>query len=256
MQQVAKDLDFVIAGAQKCGTTALASFLDAHPGISMATPKECHLFDSPDYRPDWSREQINSRYLPHFEGSPASTLWGEATPAYLFYPDIAGQLARYQPELKLIVLLRDPVERAISHYRMEVTRGHERLPLPLALALEYCGRHGGPPRAPLNAHGRYCYRRRGQYAAQLERLYRVFPAEQILVLRQLDLLHAHQQTLRSVFSFLGVDPAVEVPESLVKPITRQSQGTPSGDFRLSRALLRTLLAGERRRLQRSWGISL
>ncbi len=251
-----KDLDFVIAGAQKCGTTALASFLDAHPAISMATPKECHLFDAPDYRPDWPREQINNRYLPHFEACPTSTLWGEATPAYLFYTDIPEQLARYRPELKLIVLLRDPVERAISHYRMEVTRGHERLPLPLALALEYCGRQGGPPRAPLNAHGRYCYRRRGQYTAQLERLYRVFPAEQILLLRQLDLLEAHRRTLQDVFDFLGVDPNVDIPESLVKPVTRQSQATPGGGFRLSRALLRSVLAGERRRLQRRWGISL
>ncbi len=246
----------MIAGAQKCGTTALASFLAGHPQISMAAPKECHVFDSPDYRPDWSREDINRRYLAHFDGCPTTTLWGEATPAYLFYHDIPEQLARYHPELKLIVLLRDPVERAISHYRMEVTRGHERLPLWLALLLECLGRQGGAPRAPLNAHGRYCYRRRGLYAEQLARLYRSFPETQVLVVRQQDLLQDHTGTLARVFSFLGVDAGVDIPGDLVTPETRQVQGTPSGSFRFSRALLKALFIAERRQLQREWSISL
>ncbi|MDJ0878591.1 MAG: sulfotransferase [Halieaceae bacterium] len=251
-----KDLDFLIAGAQKCGTTALASFLDSHPAISMATPKECHLFDSPEYQPAWSREDINRRYLTHFEGRPTDTLWGEATPAYLFYEDIAEQLARYRPDLRIIVLLRDPVERAISQYRMEVTRGQERLPLLLALALEYLGRQGGAPRAPHSAHGRFSYRRRGLYTAQLERLYKVFPAEQVLVIRQLDLLREHRKTLETVFNFLGVDPTAEIPAAEVRPVTEQSQETPAGSFRVTRAVLGALLARERRSLQSRWGISL
>ena len=117
-------LGFMIVGAQKCGTTALARFLSRHPEIGMADPKEAHLFDAPDYSGGWSPKEIDARYRPSFEHCPAATVRGEATPIYMLLPEVARELHRYNPELKLIVLLRDPVERAISHYYME--RGQRR----------------------------------------------------------------------------------------------------------------------------------
>ena len=87
------------------------------PG-GTSVPREVHLFDAPDYSPDWTPARIDDRYRPCFALCDDGTLQGEATPIYLFLPVIAGELKRYNPGLKLIVLLRDPVERAISHFYM------------------------------------------------------------------------------------------------------------------------------------------
>ena len=115
-------LGFMLVGAQKCGTTALAHFLSQHPEIEMASPKEVHLFDSSTYSRGWSGQRIDEHYRPHFEQRAGAAIRGEATPIYMFLPGIASELKRYNPDLKLIVLLRDPVERAISHYYMEKNR--------------------------------------------------------------------------------------------------------------------------------------
>ena len=138
-------LDFMIVGAQKCGTSALAHFLSQHPEIGMASPKEVHLFDRPGYSSDWTPEQIDDHYGSQLGHCTGARILGEATPSYMFVPEIGRDLARYNPDLKLIVLLRDPVERAISHYYMEKGRGRERRPLWFALLREpYTG--ATPPR--------------------------------------------------------------------------------------------------------------
>ncbi len=73
-------VDFMIVGAQKSGTTALARFLSLHPEIGMADPKEPHLFDAPDYSGEWSPKEIDDRYQPFFNHCSSATLRGEATP--------------------------------------------------------------------------------------------------------------------------------------------------------------------------------
>ena len=252
-----KSLDFLIVGAQKSGTTALAHFLGQHPDICMAEPKECHVFDDPDYGAGWSREDIDRFYEPFFAHCSGERLRGEATPAYMFYEDIAAELARYRPELKLVVILRDPVERAISHYLMERTRGHERLPLWLALLAEqFLGRNGGKPRAPDRAYGRYCYRKRGLYSGQLRRLYRHFPGDRVLVLRQADLHHDHANTLAHVFDFLGVSPEPAIAAEIVRPKTRIEERPAQREYRLLRRLLRLSYYFEYRRLAREPGIAI
>jgi hypothetical protein len=249
-----KPLDFLIVGAQKSGTTALAHFLDQHPGICMANPKECHLFDDPDYDGAWSSEEIDRRYQRFFTDCSESALWGEATPAYMFYPDIPAELARYRRDLKLLVLLRDPVDRAISHYRMERTRGHERLPLWLALLAELLlGRNGGQPRAPERAFGRYCYRKRGLYSVQLRRLYRYFPREQVMVINQADLHLHHQATLATVFDFLGAERVADISPEWITPQARERKTLPEHKYRILRHLLRISFHFEYRRLQREHG---
>ena len=211
-------LDFMIVGAQKCGTTALAHFLSRHPGIGMADPKEAHVFDAPDYSGDWSPEEIDERYRPSFEHCPGAAIRGEATPFYMFLPEIARELERYNPELKLIVLLRDPVERAVSQYCMERGRGDERLPLWLALSSEpFRLRRCRDTRQPDSAMRRHSYRRRGLYSLQLRNLYRFFRKDRVLVIRTRDLLQHHDAVLRQVFAFLGVSGDVRIAPGMIYP---------------------------------------
>ena len=209
-------LGFMIVGAQKCGTTALAHFLSQHPEIGVASPKEVHLFDSPKYSSDWTPEQIDARYRPSFDHCRGAEIRGEATPIYMFLPGIARELKRYNPDLKLIVLLHGPVERAVSHYYMEKNRDREHRPLWLALLSE-------PLRLrrckDVRAHGsamRVCsYRRRGLYSLQLRNLYRYFDTDRVLVVRTRDLRTHHHIVLRRVFAFLGVSEHVRIEPEIV-----------------------------------------
>ena len=214
-QTPARLVDFVVAGAQKGGTTALAQFLAQHPAIAMAS-REAHIFDSPDYSGDWTPEEIDARYARRIERRPATAACGESTPIYLFFPDVALELRRYNPALKVIVILRDPVERALSHYAMERGRGYEHRPLWLALLAERWRLRRCPdPRGPQSAARRHSYRARGLYGVQLRNLFAVFPPNQVLVLRSEDLLRRHDETLENVFAFLGVSVSVRIPPETV-----------------------------------------
>ena len=129
-------MNFVIAGAQKSGTTALATFLRGHPDICLTDEKEVHLFDDPDYSGAWTAKAIDERYAAACGTYTGQVVVGEATPIYVYWPHIADELFRYNPRMRVIVLLRDPVERALSHHRMERSRGNEWLPLLPALLAE------------------------------------------------------------------------------------------------------------------------
>ena len=209
-------LGFMIAGAQKCGTTALAHFLSQHPEICMASPKEVHLFDSSKYSGDWTPKQIDEHYQSFFDHCGDAVIRGEATPIYMFLPEIARELHRYNQELKLIVLLHDPVERALSHYYMEKNRGREHRPLWWALMREpFRLRRCKNPRAHRSAVRVCSYRRRGLYSLQLRNLYRFFDRDRILVVRTRDLRVHHHVVLRRVFSFLGVSEHVQIEPEIV-----------------------------------------
>ena len=214
-------VDFMIVGAQRSGTTALAQFLSRHPEIAMSSPKEVHLFDGRNYSPDWTPEEIDARYRHAFKEGTGARLRGEATPMYLFFPEIARELARYHPRLKLIVLLRDPVDRAISSYYFQKNRGKERRPLWQALLLEPLRvRRAHHPRA-FDSLTRVCtYRGRGLYSRQLRNLFRHFDREQVLILRTRDLERGHDAVLRRVFAFLGVDEAVRIEPGRVNQADR------------------------------------
>jgi hypothetical protein len=186
----------------------------------MAKGKEVHLFDGSDYSADWSADKINQRYATHFEGVNPTALWGEATPIYLYRPEIIPELKRYNPALKLIVILRDPVERAISHYEMERARSNEDLPLWQALWCESKrlaeeGGHLG------HAHRCHSYVERGLYAAQINCVRQHFSDEQILILENDALKNQHVETLKKVCEFLAVDGAYSIP----------AESVFSGDYR-------------------------
>ena len=237
-------LDFVVVGAQKCGTTALWECLSAHPEVGMSSRKELQLFSGPDYSPEWSPEEIDERYAPWFSHCPDAKVLGEATPVYMFFPEVASELKRYNPELKLIMLLRESAERAISHYYMERARGREKASLWLALLAEpWRLRRCASPRE-WGSPTRVCsYRSRGLYSRQLSNLLRHFPRCQVLILRSQDLLLDQAAALHRTFCFLGVADDVAVPGVIAHSGERHGKRR----HRILSSLLRLSYWAERRR---------
>lgn len=225
-----KSLDFMIIGAQKSGTTALSHFLSQHPNLRMAQGKEVHLFDAEDFCEEWNPKEINERYAKHFVGADETAKWGEATPIYLYWSRIIPALKRYNPALKLIVILRDPTERAISHYEMEKSRGNEVLPLWRAL---WCEKRRLSQEGDRLGHSHRChsYVDRGRYASQLEQLRKYFNDDQILVLENEELQQEHELTLDKVCQFLGVPHSKEIkPERVFSGEYRMRPWSPYYGF--------------------------
>lgn len=195
---------FVIGGVQKAGTSALARYLGRHPGLCLPRRKEAHVFDAPDFDDAWTPAQVDARYAPLFDEAPAGAMHGDATPFYLFKPRTVERIARYNPAMRWIVLLRDPIERALSHYHMERSRGHESLPLWLALLAERWRLRGHEEDfargSPLR---RYSYRARGDYARQIDALHARFPREQVLLLRSDALIRDPRAVILQACDFLG-----------------------------------------------------
>lgn len=201
-------ISFLIGGAQKGGTTALAQYLGAHPEVLLPTGKEAHVFDSPGFDDRWEPARIDAEYERFFPTPlPAGKLVGDATPIYMFHPVFIDRIARYSPGMRWIVLLRDPVERAISHFHMERRRGQEILPLWLALLAEAWRLMGHQDdfsfESPLRKHS---YVARGRYSRQLDALHARFPAEQILLVRSRDLIATPGSCMERILDFLGLSP--------------------------------------------------
>lgn len=178
--------DFLIIGAQRGGTTSLYRYLCAHPAVAPAFTKEIHFFD-------YNFERGVGWYRAHFptyfdKGRGKFSVTGEASPYYLFFPLAASRAAAIVPQAKLIVLLRNPVERAFSHYYHEVRLGLEPLSAEAAFAAEEarlageCEKILSDPRYYSFNHQNYSYLARGRYAEQLERWFRYFSRQQFLIL--------------------------------------------------------------------------
>jgi hypothetical protein len=240
-------VDFVIGGTQKGGTSALAHFLDAHPEICLPAVKEVHLFDAPDFPVAAGPAEIGRRYRAAFPDQVAGRIVGEATPVYMYLPWVAPRIRAYNPAMKWILLLRDPVERAISHYRMERARGGERLPLSVALAVEAARRWRDRKRVDWDSSRRvHSYAARGFYSGQIRRLWECFPRAQVLVLTSEELRTRHDETLQLVYAFLGVrDRTIVAPPQAVFA-TAGEYAVPA----VARAWLRLRFQPEIRRLER------
>ncbi|CAN7204806.1 sulfotransferase [Phenylobacterium sp. LjRoot219] len=193
-------VSFLIAGVQKGGTTALYDYLADYPDLALSQPKEVHFFD--DETRDWDAPDYGA-YHAHFpaaDGRPC----GEATPIYLYWPNALERICAYNPAMRLIVTLRDPVARAWSHWRMEYARGAEREPF------AWCIRQGRQrlfDARPWGHHREFSYVERGFYAEQFKRLFTRFPREQVLVLRAEDLRAEPAATLGAVRRHLGLPQA-------------------------------------------------
>jgi hypothetical protein len=211
-------LDFLIAGVQKGGTSALARFVSQHPEI--ATPssgKEVHFFDNdklfsgssvPDY------EKKYHRFFSSDSGAKQHVVSGEATPAYMFWKPCLKRIYEYNPEMKFIVVLRDPAERAFSQYKMERGRGREWLSFSLAIRIEFLRKYASF-KTRRGQNRVYSYVERGFYAKQLKRLLKFYPRTHVLILTNFELDNFHDITLKRVFSFLDVDDDFKVNKERV-----------------------------------------
>jgi hypothetical protein len=202
---------FVIGGVQKAGTSALARYLAAHPGLALPVGKEAHVFDAAGFDEAWTPEAVDARYAAHFDAGDAGRLHGDATPNYALHPRFVQRIHRYNPRMRWILILRHPVERLLSNYHMERGWGRETLPLWRALLLEKRRLAGHMDDFAEESPLRRCsYRLRSDYARQLDQVLARFPAEQVLVLRTEDLAERPAETYARTCGFLGVP----VPEAL------------------------------------------
>src|SRR5207248_5711936 len=198
-------VDFVIGGTQKGGTSALDSFLRQHPEICMPTTrKELHFFDREEENTDYKKYHANFK-------PKQQRVIGEASPIYMYWETAPSRIWKYNPKMKWILALRNPVERAFSAWNMEIKRGKEELSFAEAIEkeAERCREA-----LPLQ-HRVYSYVDRGFYAHQVRRLFNIFGRDNVLVMLSEELRNEHQKTLRRVFEFLGVDPLFVPPEASV-----------------------------------------
>jgi len=193
-----KRVGFLVAGAQKAGTTALFDYLAEFPTLEMPPVKEAHFFDDEE-QVDWSAPDY-ARYHELF--SSRDCLWGEATPIYFYWPNALERIRAYNPAMRLIFLFRDPVERAWSHWKMEYARGKETEPFAWCIREGRARMANGSPYPGF--HRVYSYVERGFYGRQLARALTLFPRDQILTLSSEQLKNDPTATLAAICRFLGI----------------------------------------------------
>lgn len=231
-------IDFIIAGVQKAGTTALFDYLADDPAYVMPRTKEIHFFD--DDERDWSRPDY-ADYHAHFDWA-RSGLRGEATPIYCYWPRSMERIAAYNPQIKLILMLRDPTERAWSHWRMETARGVE------TRSFSRCIREGRRrlfEADPWGAHREFSYVERGFYSEQIGRIRTLFPEGNLLILQAEELKHRPNEALRRVADFLGA-PAPATVEQRRIHVGAEIGGRLADD---DRQLLEEIFADDQAQLQ-------
>lgn len=211
----------LVIGGKKCGTTSLFEQLAQHPQLLPAIQKEVHYFDggrAPHYDsyakgPEWYRSYFPPVRFPGITRRPAVAF--EASPTYLFFPMVPERIHQSLPQVRMIVLLRDPTERAISHYFHSCRMNQETLPIMEALKAEESrmgpGLKMGDPESESHFR-RHSYKSRGHYAEQIERYFSVFPREQFLFIKSEDYFAHSASVLKKVFQFVGVDPDVEITD--------------------------------------------
>lgn len=208
--------DFIVIGAQRCGTTSLFRALMEHPQIVRPTlHKGVNYFDLNYYRGrDWYRGHFPltevARRRTRRAGPP--TIF-EASGYYLYHPFAVERIARDLPEVKLVVMLRDPVERAYSAYQHERHRGFEWEEFETALALEddrlvgEVARMRRDPGYESFSHRHHSYLHRGRYADQLRSVFEWFPADQVHVMASEAFFDEPAAEFDALMAFLDLAPA-------------------------------------------------
>lgn len=230
--------NFLIIGVWKCGTSSLYYYLGKHPKILPALTKELHYFTSITH---WQKEETFTDYLDYFPpiDNPAYQT-GEATPAYIIQPNLARYLRQYFPEVKIIILLRNPVKRAISHFYMrerncdpifsQTLDGLTHIDLAkvdsiikqtyTTLRAEISWRQRltrqeevYPCQADISSKLAH-YLALSHYIRYLPQWFEHFPKEQILVIRSEDLFEKASDTMKQVYTFLGLEyyPLLKYPK--------------------------------------------
>ena len=169
------------------------------------TRKELHFFDREEENRDYKKYHAN------FKPKPQQRVIGEASPIYMYWETAPYRIWKYNPKMKWILALRNPVERAFSAWNMETKRGKEKLSFAEAIEQEAARCREALPLQ----HRVYSYVDRGFYSHQVRRLFNIFGRDNVLVLLSEELRHEHKKTLRRVFEFLGVLSSFVPPEASV-----------------------------------------
>jgi len=208
--------DYLIVGTKRGGSTSLHEYLGHHPAIVAPNViKGSHYFDVQFGRGwAWYRSHFPTVFRRAWMQSRhhLRMVVGEASPYYVFHPRALDRIAAALPSVKLILLARDPVQRAYSHHQYEVARGFESEPIERALDLEP-ERLAGEEQRMLDDpayesfhHRHHSYLARGLYIEQVARLWALFPRDQVLVIASEQLFAEPRQALRRVTDFLGLQP--------------------------------------------------
>lgn len=224
--------NFFIVGAAKSGTTSMYRYLEQHPDVYMPSFKEPHWFARVEPSSGLIVHSVTSEaeYLRLFEGWKGERAIGEASPSYLWDDAAPGRIQEEVPDAKIIVLLRDPVSRAFSHYLMDVREGMEERPFLRALQEDYASHEKGWGISHL-------YVELGMYCEQISRYLDCFGRENVLVLFFEEVFADPYCTLRGLgrtLNFLGVDPTV--PNSVDLQRRYNPHAVPRGGF--SQSMLR------------------
>lgn len=199
--------DFIIIGVQKGGTSSLYQYLTRHPNVLPGYKKEVKFFDG-NYQKglDWYR--YNFPFESQMNDSQAQT--GEASPTYVFHPLVPRRIKESLPNVKLILLLRDPVSRAYSHYQGNVRRGHETLSFQQAIEQEQHRLEGEREKIiadqsyPMYRYIVFSYLARGIYIDQVRAWFQSFPRQQMLILKSEAFFRDPTNTYNQVLKFLGL----------------------------------------------------
>jgi hypothetical protein len=186
-------IDFIICGVQKSGTELLSYYLRQHPKIKMPE-KELHYFDTLD-----SENDLNyNKYHKQFSEPEDSKIFGEKTPIYIFYKDCLEKIAKYNNDIKIILIFRDPFDRALSAYNMELARGNENLSFDDAIFNE-----NQRIKFSDNNYRNFSYLNRGYYFKQLKKCFSLFNKDQIQILNYDNLMTNFNDVMVSVQKFLS-----------------------------------------------------
>ena len=221
-------IDFIIAGTQKGGTTALYEYFKLHQNICMADKKELHFFDEDRY---FKNKNPNySKYHKYFSPNEHSQAIGEATPIYMYWNKSIKRIHVYNPKIKLIIILRNPIDRAFSHWNMERDKGRESRTFLKAILDEE-----SKINLPNYSQNKILsYLDRGYYSQQIKNIYNYFNKNQLLILRSEELREDPDRTLMRVADFLSISP--------FNPVDHKEINSRSYPHKMSKDEL-TLLSG-------------
>ncbi len=201
-----KKPDFIVIGVQKGGTSSMYRYLESHPGLKLSYRKQLHFFDKNPHKG-------LSFYLASFPLRAGNSEYktGEASPYYIYHPHVPQRIMDALPETKIIAMLRNPIDRAYSHYVMKVDQGWEKTPtFEEAIDLEQSRisddyqRMVDDPSFYSNDVRNFSYLTRGHYYEQLKRWFDIYNRDQILVLNSEAFFADPMTGLRKVYDFIGI----------------------------------------------------
>ncbi len=194
-------IDFIVCGAQKSGTTALYNIFCEQTNVDMSFKKEVHYFDSDRCIFDLGYRDYHSC----FPALKAGKLRGEITPIYMYWKHSLDKISKYNPDIKIIVILRNPIDRAYSHWNMERSRGNVKGSFSDALILEEEVMRNG------DQHRVHSYIDRGFYSDQINKLRSIFPDNNLLFIKYDEFVNNQRMSFRNICRFLGL-PLLSNPD--------------------------------------------